>query len=80
MDPTELDFSEGTKIFINVRLWNYYRGLWHKCKKNEGWGKLNVFFVSNDTIKVKLLENDPVKAVTCVADLKIFPDIDIDNL
>ena len=34
----------------------------------------------NDTIKVKLLENDPVKAVTCVADLKIFPDIDIDNL
>ena len=34
----------------------------------------------NDTIKVKLLENDPVKTVTCVADLKIFPDIDIDNL
>ena len=69
-NPTELDFSEGTKIFINVRLWAYYCGPWHKYKKNEGLGKLNVFFVSNDTIKVKMF----------VCDLKMFPDIDIDNL
>ena len=44
-------------------------------------GKWNVFFVSNGTTKVKILENDPVKPVTRAADLKkILPDIGIDNL
>ena len=44
-------------------------------------GKLRVFFVSNGTIKINILENDRVKPVTHAADLKqIFPDIDIDNL
>ena len=32
-------------------------------------GKLNVFFAWNGTIKVKILENDPVKPVTYVAEL-----------
>ena len=43
-------------------------------------GKLNVFFPSNGTIKVKILENDPVKLIACAADLKkMFPDININN-
>ena len=43
--------------------------------------KLNAFFVSNGSIKVKILGNDPVKPVTHAVHLKkIFPDIEIDNL
>ena len=43
--------------------------------------KLDVFFVSNGTIKVKTLENDQAKFITHAADLKkMFPDIDVDNL
>ena len=43
-------------------------------------GKLHVFFVSDGTIKVKILENDRVKPITHAADLKMFPEIDVDNL
>ena len=81
LEPTELDFPEGTRILINESLCAYYRRLWRKCKKLKSMGKLRVFFVSNGTIKIKILENDRVKPVTHAADLKqIFPDIDIDNL
>ena len=81
LDLTELDFPEGTRIFINESLCTYYRGLWNKCKKLKGIDKLHVFFVSNGTIKVKILENDRAKPITHAADLKkMFPDIDIDNL
>ena len=31
LDPTELDFPEGTRIFINESVCVYYRGLWNKC-------------------------------------------------
>ena len=80
LEPTELDFPEGTKILINESLCTYCRGLWNKCKKLKGMSKLHVFFVSNSKINVKILENDRVKPVTNAADLKkIFPDIDIDN-
>ena len=80
MDPTELDFPEGTRILINEGLCAYCRGLWNKCKKLKGMSKLHVFFVSNSKINVKILENDRVKPVTNAADLKkMFPDIDIDN-
>ena len=76
LDPTELDFPEGTRIFINESVCAYYRGLWNKCKKLKGMGKLHVFFVSNGTIKVRILENDWVKRITHTVDLKkMFPDV-----
>ena len=61
LDPTELDFPEGMRIFINESLCAYYCGLCNKNKKLKGMGKLNIFFVSNRTNKVKILVNDPVK-------------------
>ena len=79
LDPTELDFPEGTRIFINEILCGYYRGFWNKCKKLKGMGKLHVFLVSNGTIKVRILENDRAKPITHATDLKC-PDIDVDNL
>ena len=33
VDPSELDFPEGTDIFINESLCSYYKMLWNKCKK-----------------------------------------------
>ena len=42
-------------------------------------GKLHVSFVWNGTIKVKIFENDQGKPITHAADLKMFPDIDINN-
>ena len=81
MDPTKLDFPEGTKFFINESLYAYYCGLWNKCKKLKDMGKFNVFFLSNGTIKFKKLENDRAKPITHAADLKkMFPDNDIDHL
>ena len=79
LDPTELDFPEGTRISINEILCGYYRGFWNKCKKLKGMGKLHVFLVSNGTIKVRILENDRAKPITHATDLKC-PDIDVDNL
>ena len=70
LDPTELDFPEGMRIFINESLRAYYRGLWNKCKKSKGMGKLHVFFVSNGTIKVKILENNGAQPITHAVDLK----------
>ena len=50
LDPTDLDFPDGTRIFINESICAYYCGLLNKCKKLKSMGKLHVFFVSNDTI------------------------------
>ena len=80
MDPTELDFPEVTRIFIKENLCANYRGLWNKCKKLKGVDKLHLFFVSNGTVKVKILENR-AKPITHEADLKkMFPDINVNNL
>ena len=79
MDPTELDFPESTRIFINKSLCAVYRGLWNKCQLKD-MDKLNVLFVANGKIKVKMLKNDPVKPVTHAVDLeKNFPDNDFDK-
>ena len=81
MDPTELDFPEGTKIFINESLCACYGGLWNKCEKLKDVGKLLVFFVSNGTNKGKTSENDRAKLITHAFDLKkMFPYIDINNM
>ena len=81
MEPTELDFVEGKRIFRNESLCAYYYGLWNNCKKLKGMCKLNVFFSSNGTINVKILENNPAKPVAHAADLKkMSPDFDVDNL
>ena len=67
LDPTELDFPEGTRILINESLRAYYHSLWNiKAIVN----KLHAFFVSNGTIKFKILENDTAKPITHTVDLK----------
>ena len=33
LNPTDLDFPEGARLFINDSLCPYYKGLWNECKK-----------------------------------------------
>ena len=39
LDSSALDMPEGTKIFVNENLCPYDRGIWSKCKKNQGTNK-----------------------------------------
>ena len=81
LDPTELDFPENTKIFINESLCPYYRGIWSICKKLRAIQKIHQFYTISGLIRVKLEETGPSKIITHMVDLKdLFPDIDIENL
>ena len=80
LDPTELDFPENTKIFINESLCPYYRGIWNKCKKLRAIQKIHQFYTISGLIRVKLEETSPPRIITHMVDLKeLFPDIDIEN-
>ena len=81
LNPTELDFPENTKIFINESLCPYYRGIWNKCKKLRAIQKIHQFYTISGLIRVKLEETGPSKIITHMVDLKdLFPHIDIENL
>ena len=81
LDPTYLDFSENTKIFINENVCPYYRGIWNKCKKLRPIQKLHQFYTISGLIRVKLEGTGPSKIITHMVDLReLFPDIDIENL
>ena len=41
LDPTDLNFPENTKFFINECLCPYYRGIWNKCKKLRAIQKIH---------------------------------------
>ena len=66
------------KLFINKNLCPYYKVLWSKSKKLHSLGKINSFFISGDTIKIKVSENSLSFSITHVDDCgKFFPDIDL---
>ena len=81
LDPTELDFLESTKIYINESLCPYYRGIWNKCKKLRAIQKIHQFYTISGLIRVKLEETGPSREITHMIDLKeLFPDVNIENL
>ena len=51
----DLDLPRGTKIFVNQSLCPYYRILWSKTKRLQSVGKINSFFISGGTVKIKLM-------------------------
>ena len=66
------------KIFINSSLCPYYKMLWSKSKELLTLGKINSFYISNTTIKIKISENSSPLSITHVDDFgKHFPDIDL---
>ena len=74
----DLDLPQGTKIFVNQSLCPYYRILWSKAKRLQSMGKINNFFISGGTVKVKIDENSKPLAITHLDDLAInFPGVDL---
>ena len=65
-------------ININDSLCTYYRMLWGKCRRLLSNKYIHSFWVTNETIKLKTVENGRVYAVTHQNDLmELFPDNDI---
>ena len=64
------------KLFINRSLCLYYKALWSKSKKRHSLDKIFSFYISGDTIKIKVTENSSPLSITHVDDFgKHFPDI-----
>ena len=66
----EFDLPGQNKIFVNKNLCPYY--------KDPYLGKINSFFISGDTIKIKVSENSLPLSITHVDDFgKYFLDVEL---
>ena len=64
-----------TPVYINDSLCFYYKTLWSKCKKLWTSNFIFGYWVSNGSIKIRISERSPVKAIAYIVDLeKLFPD------
>ena len=63
IDHKRIALSSGTKVFIIESLCGYCKLLWSKCKKLFLEKKIPSFWVTNGTVKIKLL-NDKVHSIT----------------
>ena len=78
MKMEDFDLPGNGKLFINRSVCPYYKVLWSKSKKLQNLAKFIVFFISGDTIKIKINENSPPLSVTHVDDFgNYFPDVDL---
>ena len=65
-------------IFTNTSLSLYYQMLWSKYKRLHELGNITNFYISCDTIKVKIIENSSLIAITNAKDFrKYFPVVDL---
>ena len=61
-------------VFINDSLCSYYKMLWNKCNKLSSNRSIHAFWLSNDSIRLKIGENDRVNIITHLSDLEeLFP-------
>ena len=52
--------------------------LWLKCKWLHGLGNITNFYISSSTIKVKVIKNNSLIAITHTQDFtKYFPEFDL---
>ena len=70
VNPTNLSFPEGTKIYVNDSLCPYNRGLWNEVKKLWNNKKIYSYFTVNGTVRIKQAENGPYKNIAHVNDLR----------
>ena len=76
MEDSELPGSN--KFFINKSLCPYYKMLRSESKKIHSLSRIHSFFISGDTIKIKVNENSSPLSITHVDDFGIrFPDADL---
>ena len=73
----DIDLPSQNKLFINKSLCPYYKVIWAKSKKLHNLGKIHSFFISGDTVKIRLSENSSPLSLTHIEDFgKYFPDVD----
>ena len=66
------------ELFINRSLCPYYKMLWSKSKKLHSLGKIHSFFISGDSIKIRVNKNSSPLSMTHVVKFgKHFPDVDL---
>ena len=73
LKPETLNWPAGVKIYINEIICPYYKKLWTKCRKLWDAKRVFSFWVSNGSVRVKLV-NENVSIITHDYDLeKLFP-------
>ena len=73
LKPESLNLPAGLKIYINESLCSYYKKFSTKCRKLWNAKRILSFWVSNGSIRVKLI-NENVSIITHDCDLeKLFP-------
>ena len=74
----DLGFHGKNKIYINRSFCQYYRILWSKSKKLHSMGRIYSFYITGESIKIKVHENSTPLAITHVNDFEYhFPDVDL---
>ena len=79
LNPADLDFPKGTKLFINDSLCPFYRRFSNECRMQNTIEQCFFFsfFVVNGTVRLKLIQliqDGPYNSITHNDDLKnIFP-------
>ena len=74
----EFELPGNKKLFINRNLCPYYKIQWSKSKKLHSLSEIHSFFISGDTIKIRVNENSSPLWITHVDDFgKHFADVDL---
>ena len=74
----DLELPGNNKLFINRSLCSCYKILWSKSKELHSLSKIHRFFISGDTIKIRVNENSLPLSITHVDVFsKQFPDVDL---
>ena len=64
VDMKEICFLEDNLIFMNKSLWIYYCVLWSKANCLHSSKRVNSFYVSGGTVKIKIIENSLLLPIT----------------
>ena len=76
----EVDLTGSNTLFINRSLCPYYKVVWSGARNCITLVKFS-FFISGDTVKIKINESSAPLPVSCVDDFgNYFPDVDISPL
>ena len=78
LNPINLSFPDGIKIYVNDGLCLHHWGLWNECKKLWNNKKIYSYFSANGSVRIKQVENgsykDSYKSITHVNDLRaLYP-------
>ena len=81
VDWSDIGYDNEAKVYVNESLCVAYRKLWYKCKLLRSNDFISQFWTSNGTVKLRIKERSPVKAILHENDLnKMFPDVDFEKL